>query len=580
VAGLSVSVPILPDGPPLLILTAETPYYCGADDDMIGLPAMDRRGVRWPIRPTATPVDGHSRVRRVVLRSLIVLGWAALETGNAADLTILEAVQSTVSNHPLVKAGEEDVQVSRARKMQASGAFDLQLDGTGTQSRTYTPLTDYEHLEALAADIDTFSQTQDATTLSGGAQMLLRSGIRIEDTEQLTRLDDNLTNLGGINQAQQSFEIILPLRRGKGREVVTAPERSAQMGVDAAVYELDETIAGLVSATVGGYWEYVAALRSLEIHRESERRAVEFVDSVRTLIQADRMPASELHQAVANLAAQAAARISAAQQVAQARQNLGLAMGIGALDALAISDAADPFPDGSQDLAEYTSPARVRTYIEKALQLRQGYLATRKLTEAADLTRTATRNRLLPQMDLIVTGGYSGLYSGQRPDEFLHSLFGRVGGPDLSAGLRYAFAPSNHVAFGQVAEAEANYRKSLLLSSEAAREIASAVAVALSQVEASARGLKKARESAANYELALEGERDKLRLGVGALVDLITVESRLTAAQLELVGAERDYAVALVSLRFATGTLLGPDPMHPAVDRDVFYHAPPAPGGE
>jgi len=516
----------------------------------------------------------------VVLRTLIVLGWAAQAPASAAGLTILEAVQSTVSNHPLVKAGEQDVAAARARQLQASGTFDLQFNWSGVQDRTYTPLTDYDRALALSAGIDTSSQALNNTTLAGGAQMLFRSGIRIQDTESLNRQDDNLTSIGGISRAQQRFEITLPLRRGKGREVVTAPERSAQMAVDAAVYDFDETLAGLVYSTAGSYWDYVAALRTFEIHRASERRAEGFLESVHTLIQADRMPASELHQAMANLSAQVAARIAAAERVVEARQSLGLAMGIGAADALEISFAADPFPEGGPDLAALTSPAGMRNFVERALQLRQGYLASLKRTQAAGLLRTAARNRLLPQMDLMVAGGYSGLYAGRRPDEFLHSLFGRVQGPDLSAGINYTFAPSNRVAVGQMAEAEANYRKSALLDSEAARQIASEVMVALSAVEASAGSLAKARESAVSYDLALAGERDKLRLGVGSLIDLITMESRLTDAQLTLVGAQHDYAVALVRLRFATGTLLGADPMHPAVDRDVFFHAPPALGRE
>ena len=501
-------------------------------------------------------------------------------SASGAGLSILEAVQSTVSNHPLVKAGEQDVAAARARELEASGAFDLQFGWSGMQDRTYTPLSDYDHESALAEGINTFGQALNNTTLTGGAQMMLRSGILVQDTEQLNRQDDNLYSIGGISRAQQRFEITVPMRRGKGREVTTAPERSAQMSVDAAVYDFDETMAGMVSSTAGSYWDYAAALRTLDIHRASERRAEEFLDSVRTLIRADRMPASELNQALANLSAQGAARIAAEEQVTEARQNLGLAMGIGALDSLEITDVADPFPEGGAETAALALSADTRLYIERAFQLRQGYLAGQKRTQAAEVLRTAARNRLLPQMDLVLATGYSGLYAGRRPDEFLHSLFGRVQGMDLSAGINYTFAPSNRVAVGQLAEAEANYRKSALLDSEAAREIASSVIVALSAVETSASGLKKARDSAASYGLALTGERDKLRLGVGSLIDLLTMESRLTEAQLTLVGAQHDYAVALVRLRFASGTLLGSDPLHPVVDRDVFFHAPPAKGSE
>jgi outer membrane protein TolC len=81
----------------------------------------------------------------------------------------------------------------------------------------------------------------------------------------------------------------------------------------------------------------------------------------------------------------------------------------------------------------------------------------------------------------------------------------------------------------------------------------------------------------AEYESALDGAREQLRLAAGSLLDLLTIEARLTAAQLDLVNAQLDYALAIVQLRYASGTMLGPDPLNPALERQAFFEPPSAP---
>jgi hypothetical protein len=46
-----------------------------------------------------------------------------------------------------------------------------------------------------------------------------------------------------------------------------------------------------------------------------------------------------------------------------------------------------------------------------------------------------------------------------------------------------------------------------------------------------------------------------------------------------LNAAQHDYPVAMIHLRHATGTLLGPSPS-PTVEREVFFHPPAASGGQ
>jgi outer membrane protein TolC len=86
--------------------------------------------------------------------------------------------------------------------------------------------------------------------------------------------------------------------------------------------------------------------------------------------------------------------------------------------------------------------------------------------------------------------------------------------------------------------------------------------------------LQRAREAVASSQAALEGEREKYRLGVGQLVDVLTMEDRLTTAEQNQVTAELDYALALTQLRFATGSIVEPDKTVQSVDHEVFLTVP------
>ncbi len=532
-----------------------------------------RRGRRIPCSP--------------LFLTLVLLWWFQFAPAQqpvgagapAAGIGLLDAARYTLANQPQIQLGQQAVELSKAQKQLASSVFDTQLSANGQGSHIDTPLSNYEHLEAQASGINSYFQNTTASSVSGAAQKQFRNGVGAGPTLTFNRITDNLTNMEGVNTAQLDFGVTAPLLRGRGRQVVTAPETAAQRGIEASSEDLRETLSNLVASTAASYWDYAAAIRSEEIYRDSEQRGQEFVGSVRTLIQADRMAAGELHQALANLSAQTASRIAASEQVTEARQNLGFAMGMTAIEALAIPSPADRLPETASDPAAALSPLAMHAYIQDALRMRGAFLAAQKRADAANTLRQAAHNSLLPQLNLVAQAGYSGLASGHDASDYLLSLSNRARGPDISAGIQYSFSPANRAAHGQVQAAEATYREAALAGSETERAIAVAVVNALTSLQSTAAALDKAAESAKFYRQALDGERDKLRLGVGSLIDLLTMESRLTASELALVGAQHDYAVALVRLRQATGTLLGPGPS-PTVQREVFYRAPAVSGGQ
>lgn len=490
-------------------------------------------------------------------------------------VTILQAATSTLQVHPLLQAQQKQVEIARAVHQQRSGDFDTQMLWSAEHTRSITPLTEPVRLSFQQAGVDAVNESLNLTTVTGSFSKLFRSGITIGPSLELTRTTGNIESVDGTSRARVSLDVSVPLRRGRGKEVVTTLERSADIEVAASLLDFNQTAADLLLTTATSYWEFVAAVKRLEIAVGSEARAREYVESVDLLIKADRLPRGEIYQVRANLAGRAADRIAVEQRLADARYSLALAMGLEPAKVADLSSPADSFPDGEAQAVPPSSPEGIRPYIDLALASRADYLAAEKRKQAADVLRTSARNGVLPQVDLLLSGGYAGLQEGRDAGNFFGSLYSRASGPDLLFGLRWSRPISNSVAEGQLAEAEASYHQALLLASNKARDVAGAVSSSLTDVHHGILRLVQAREAVTLYQAALEGEKDKLRLAMGSLTDLLTVEGRLTSALVDLVSAQEAYAVALARFRHATGTLVAAEgPVQP-IDREVFF-SPPA----
>jgi outer membrane protein len=503
----------------------------------------------------------------------LCLAWAQAQPP-VMGIALVDAVQTTLDRHPLLHFQEKQVDISKALKQQATGQFDTILGASANQNRVNTPLDSVTRLQAAEQGVFTDNQAGNLTSWSFTGQKLLRSGISIGPSVNLDRDTDNLLMRLGENRSQVAFTVTLPLLRNRGRDVVAAREISADHEVNASFFDLSQTAAELIQDTATAYWNFVGASRALEVAVGAEKRAREVVEAVRTLIDADRLARSEILDWAANLVDRTSSRIAAEQRMLESKQALALAMGISYEQLNMPLAATDVFPDGETQLTPSTSPEAIKYYIEQALTRRGDYLASKERQLSAQVLVGAARNQLLPQLDVRFGTGYSGLKEGTRPDRFFNSVWTRVKGVDVVAGITYSFPVENNVAIGQLAQASASHQQTELRSSQGARLIASSVIVAVNALENSVSRLKSAHGAVVSFRDALEGQREKLSLGVGSPIDVLTIEDRLTGALLTEVTAQLNFALALTQFRFATGTFIAPNQPKQTVTRDVLFTAP------
>jgi outer membrane protein TolC len=207
------------------------------------------------------------------------------------------------------------------------------------------------------------------------------------------------------------------------------------------------------------------------------------------------------------------------------------------------------------------------------LENRPDVIATKLRRKSAEQILPAARNQLRPQLNLIVNAGYSGILEGNGFGRPFSTLFNNVG-LNTYATLNFTFPPRNDVAIGQLAQAQAAYQQSTLNETDLERNIASNVVTAVTTLSNSIAALQKAREAVTYYRIALDQEQERFRLGLNSLVDVLTMEDRLTSALSQGVSAQLNYAVAIANLCLATGTIVDPNERTHTVDKDKFTSPP------
>jgi outer membrane protein TolC len=486
----------------------------------------------------------------------------------------MDALRSTLARHPGIQVQDEQVRFNEGSLRVASGQFDTALTAGMSQNRNITPLTTAQELQYELLGLSVSNLAANATTYTVGAQKLFRNGILIAPSLTMNRLTDNIGTQEGVNQSQLGFQIILPFLRNRGRAAVDAQELSAESIVDASLHDTNQVVAQLLSNTAVSYWNAVAAVGNLRIARDSEERGAKYVRDVQILIDADRVAKAEINQLIANLDGRTASRIAAEQGVINAQQNLALAMGLGVIEVAVSPDAADPFPEWPDNSIPNVNPEITNKFVQKAMKARPDLIAAKLRRQSAEELLPAARNQLRPQLNLTLNAGYNGLIEGTGFERPFAAPFNRLGGPNAYASLNFAFPPRNDVAIGQLAQANASYQQAVLAETDLARNIASSVITAVTTLSNSISTLYKAREAVQYYRLALEDEQEKFRLGLSALVNVLTMEDRLTGALSQELGARLNYATAIENLRFATGTVVDPNVRAQTVDKNVFLQPP------
>jgi outer membrane protein len=493
--------------------------------------------------------------------SVAALALVALATSAAAQqaprpgLTLREVVEATLAHNAQIRIGEWSVRSQEASVRTAAAAFEPTAAIGVSEAQRRTPAF-------VTSEDAPSSTTSRSLTYDAAVDWRLRSGIVVSPELSFTRADASAQDMPR-NTAVAGLNLQLPMLRGRGGGSAVAGERAAEANLDAGRGDLEQLRAGSVLDAISAYWGYVAAVRTLAAMRESEARSQRLEQQTEALIQADQRPAVERLSASANLASKRAARLGAENSVTSARQALALAMGIPARQLATLPPPADDFPAGPDGVAEAAFPSD-SALVALALARRTDLAASRTRHSATETLLRGTRADVRSRLDLSVGVGYTGIDAGPGFRQLFSPFYSDRRGAHVSVGFAYAMPLGNAANGGAVLRGTAQERSAALAADELARTIALSVASAAETLRRSFEELRLSQQAVDLRTRSVEAEHQKFQLGTATLIDVIQGEDGLTGETISRINTQRRFAVALATLRYQAGALLGIDGCGPA----------------
>jgi len=320
----------------------------------------------------------------------------------------------------------------------------------------------------------------------------------------------------------------------------------ARAGERAAARSFDESRLAVAFDVTRRFYELVRAERSRAVLEKAAARSEELVMRADALYTAGRAQKADTYSARVNLGNDRIAVEQARIRQAQARADLATALGRPGDEELQVLapaalegpglPAAEPPP-----LAELVAAARAR---------RPSLAAAAAQVEAADAGVGAARAGWYPTLFAQGTYGHSG-----------QELTGRIGVLDdpsrlytasLGVGLSWNLFEGRRTQ-AAVQKAELGAGKARASAGKVADRVASEIATARATVTALARQVALSAENLGAAEQGLSLARQRLEAGLASQLEVRDAALKLTQAELSLVQARIDHAVASADLARAVG---------------------------
>jgi len=482
--------------------------------------------------------------------------------GTGLELT--EVVHSTLTSSPGIQLASAEVSRAEGNLLASRAAFHPSVTTTVASNDLESP-----QLSASGVPTRVSSESHD---LAIGWSQQLRSGALLLPAVTLKRTPAGVLGLEeSLDEGELNLKIVVPLRKDFGAVIKRNAERAAELDYHGESLDLQQERSLRVSQAIAAYWSYLAAQRRLEVFVRAEEFAERLVAETRLLVDGEERPASDLNQVKGNSATRQIDRLQEEGRLIEARSALGLAMGLSGESVFTLPQAGDDFPPVAPFLADEANLEALR---ELAYSRRADLQAEDDRKQAAELLLDAANNDLRSRLDLSTELTYSTLRTSSTALPFAPN---DADGMSASFLLRHELPISNAAARGQLLRNQSDYTQQQILADDLKRRIGAGLEREARQLDREVLAAKAAAEGVQLSRLTVENERQKNRLGVATLFDVILAQDQLIAAMLKQVNARLRHAVAITQLRFETGTLLVENGEEATVDAAPLEAAPNTP---
>lgn len=486
--------------------------------------------------------------------TITVLGQSTIDC-NLSNISRL-----TLEKNATIKMRKSGIDIAQASSLIQSSAFDYQLISSASASQNKENLFELDpRNDIVKGKLEAFN-----SDFSIGLQRKFRSGLYANLSLDYSQASDNFPfnrfnqEVGaGISNhtASTTLSLTQPLLKGRGKKIVTVAERVSALNLDSAENNYRATNSIEILQMSIAYWQYLGAYKSLIIHKENEQRVRNILQNTTELVKADKKPASDLYQIQADLANQERQNKQAQQTLHNAKLNLGRAIGLDEKESQKIGIPKDKFPEIFD--TNFSDQINIEKLFESAVANRADIKSYKTTIEGLELQLANAKNNLKPQLDLTGYANYGGMNMGNGIDNALNTFTNKQGSNYLlGLKLNLKFPLNNKYAKGSFLQSKANLEEQLTSFEYLKNNTNINVNIAFYNLKNSVSILEKASESLELYKKVFANEEEKFRNGMTTLLNLLLQQERLTYSQLEYIRLQQQFAIAIINLRYETGTLL------------------------
>jgi outer membrane protein TolC len=366
-----------------------------------------------------------------------------------------------------------------------------------------------------------------------------------------------------------SFQYTQPLMRNMRTDATRQGIAVAKVNRDITDVQLRATITNTLSNVRNAYWNYVFAVQSVEVARQSLALAQQLVDNNQVKVQVGTMAPLDVKQAQAQ-AATARQTLVAAQATMRTNEI--------ALKSLLVSGTDDPIWTSTIDPVDRPDfrpeAVDVEAAVRRALNERTDLQIAKKNLESNAVTVKYLRDQLLPQADLVANYGFIGIggnllqKTGQGVNQVatgfvpggysdaLSSLF-RSTYPRWTVTLNFSYPIGLSSAQAVVARANVQQNQIATQLKQLELQVATDVTNAATTVQSNIERVQAAQVARQLSEEQLNAENSKFEVGMSTNYNVVLAQRDLATAQNNELQAILAYRQSVVELERLQQTTLG-----------------------
>jgi outer membrane protein TolC len=406
--------------------------------------------------------------------------------------------------------------------------------------------------------------TNDATNWNGGLAQNLRWGggnfnVNLNNTRTTTTSTTGLYN--PAYQPLWSAQFTQPLLRNFSTDSNRQQLQITRINRDISDVQLKATVTNIVSNVRNAYWDYVFAVQSVDVSKQSVDLANKQVEDNQTRVQVGTMAPIDVIQAQA--------------QAASALQNLVVAQATMrtaelALKRLIVNGTQDPNWNATIDPVDRPDfrpePVDLDAAIRRALSQRTDLAIAQKEVQANDVTLKYLADQTRPQADIVANYGLSGIGGtqlirqgtgvGQATNPVVETIPGgygdslaslwRAGYPRWTVQLNFSYPLGLSAQEASVARARVQLNQVQAQLKQIELQVATELTNQAITIRSNAERVQAAQAARELAQKQLDAENSKFAVGMSTNYFVITAQNQLATSQNNELQAILNYRKSLV----------------------------------